>query len=184
MKNETVRETVERVVDEAFRMKEEDERFYAELASESDRGAAILAAEYFDERLKKAIEHKFFELDNEICARIEEENGELRRALKSRFLGTNFSTRINIGRALGLYNRETRDRLNDIRQIRNSFAHPSVSEPLDFNTKSIVEKCKTLPLKSKPEPVGSRDRYIQYLSEVGDHLWSSLMELRKRTVVK
>ena len=58
MSDDKLRDDVERVVNEAEAMKEEGERFYEELGEESDRGAAILAAEYFDERLRNAIEKK------------------------------------------------------------------------------------------------------------------------------
>ena len=97
------------------------------------------------------------------------------------FLGSNLSTRINIAYALDLYDHETRNRLHDVRCIRNDFAHPSTSAPLDFNTKRLKDKCAKLPLTSIPEPDSSRNRYIHYLEEVGDRLWNTLEELRKRT---
>ena len=53
MGEESLVDIVKKVVNEAHRMKEEDTLFYAELNAESERGAAILAAEYFDERLRK-----------------------------------------------------------------------------------------------------------------------------------
>ena len=58
MSEKSLRDVVERVVNEAEGMKEEAARFYEELGEESDRGAAILAAEYFDGRLRKATEKK------------------------------------------------------------------------------------------------------------------------------
>ena len=143
MNNETVRETVGKVFGEALRMRAEDNRFYAELNAESDRGAAILAAEYFDGRLRNAIETKFAELEDGLLKRLQEQN-DLRR----RFFGSSFSTRINIAYVLGLYDQETKERLNDVREIRNSFAHPSMSEPLDFNTQCLVDKCARFPLKN------------------------------------
>ena len=179
MNKETIRETVRRALDEAYRMREEDNRFYAELTSESDRGAAILAAEYFKERLGNAIKQKLSALDDGLWRRLEKKG--IGKSLQSRFLGRDFATRIDIAYVLGLYSHETRERLNDIREIRNKFAHPSISEPLNFNTQWVVDRCKKLPLKAEPDPDSSRNRYVRYLSEVGDCVWSTLMELRNRT---
>ena len=166
--HETTRETLERVFDAAERKMEEDNRFYAELKGESDRGAAILAAEYFKERLGKAIEQRLSALDD-----------RLRKRFKQKDIG--FSTRIDLAYMLGLYDRETWERLNDIIRIRNKFAHPLFSNPPDFNTQWVMDKCNKLPVKSEPDPENSRDRYVHYLSEVGDLVWSSLKELHKRT---
>ena len=172
---ETVKETVGRVVENFFSMREEDKQFYESLNSESDRGAAILAAEYFDGRLRKAIKTKFESLDDELRERLRE-NKEIR----SRFLGSTFRIRINIAYVLGIYNLETKYRLLDVLEIRNKFAHPSVPELIDFNTQCVVVKCAKFSLKDPSEQQNSRERYIRYLEEVGENVWSNLMELQSR----
>ena len=173
MNKETVKETVERVGEKFFDMIEEDKQFYASLDSESDRGAAILAAEYFDGKLYKAIKEKFTSLDDELWKR-------LNKDMRKRFCGSNFSTRINIAYVLGIYNLETKERLLEVRCIRNKFAHPSVPELIDFNTQWVVVKCAKFPLKDPSEQQNSRERYIRYLEEVGEIIWSNLEELRSR----
>ena len=173
MNKETVKETVERVGEKFFSMIEEDKQFYESLNSESDRGAANLAAEYFSGRLRKAIETKFASLDDELWKRLNTD-------FRNRFCGSNLSTRINIAYVLGIYNLETKERLHDVRRIRNKFAHPSVPELIDFNTQWVVVKCAKFPLKDPSEQQNSRERYIRYLEEMGENIWSNLEELRSR----
>ena len=182
MNNETAQEkTVHRVVHEAWRMHEEDKRFYAELDSESHRGAAILAAEYFDHRLRKAIKEKYSTLDKELWHRCEQFPGNDRKSWEKHLVGPSPWMRIRIAYLLGLYDKETMDRLDDVIKIRNHFAHPSMSKPLDFNTQCVAEECSKFPLQSVPDPDSQRNRYIQFLTETGDSIWSTLMELRTRT---
>ena len=154
-------------------------RFYEELASESDRGAAILAAEYFSERLGKAIKKRISTLDDGLWGRLEEKG--VGKSVQNRFVGSKFSTRIDIAYVFGLYDQDTRKRLNDILDIRNKFAHPTASNPPNFSTKWVVDRCNDLPLESEPDPDTSRNRYIHYLSEVGNCVWGTLLELRRRT---
>ncbi len=174
MKKETVKETVTSVVSVAMLMKARDKLFYEELGAESHRGAAILAAEYFHERLGKAIEQKYSTLDDGLWMRIEE-NG-----LKDKFRSRNFSSRIVIAYVLGIYDRETRDRLNDVRHIRNCFAHPHIGAPIDFNTPHVADRCAKFKLTNIPVPDNWRNRYIHFLEEAGDRVWSALDELGKR----
>lgn len=176
MNNETIKETLRRVLDEAARMKEEDKRFYEDLTSESDRGAAILAAEYFNERLGKAIKQNFSALDDGPWRRLKE-----KKELQNKFLDDRFTRRIDIAYVLGLYDRDTMKNLHKIRDIRNGFAHPSISEPLKFSTPWVEDMCRNLPLDLPPDLDNSRNRYVRYLSEVGDRVWTTLEELQKRT---
>ena len=102
----TLRETIEKAWDEAY-------NFYQLFDEESDRGAAVLAAALFKDRLKKAIEEKkFHNVDNKVCKRLS-------------FWGT-----IELGYALGLYDRKTLNGLHVVGEIRNKFAHSS--DPLEF----------------------------------------------------
>ena len=60
----TVRETIEEAWDEVY-------NFYQLFAGESDRGAAVLAAALFKNRLQKAIEKKkFHNVDNKVFKRL------------------------------------------------------------------------------------------------------------------
>ena len=132
----TRRETIEEAWDEAY-------NFYQLFDGESDRGAAVLAAALFQDRLKKAIEEKkFHNVDNEVCKRLS-------------LLGT-----IELGYALGLYDRKTRNGLRVVGKIRNKFAHSSA--PLEFGHGEVAAKCREL----DAAPNNLRERYLTYLRDV------------------
>ena len=101
MNNQTLRETLTTVHDAAVCKAAEEERYYSALDDETDRGAAILAAEYFEVRLGKAIEQKLSTRDN-----------KLRKKFKEKGLG--LTTRIDIAFMLGLSGREIWKGLHDI----------------------------------------------------------------------
>ena len=128
----TLRETIEEVYD-----------FYQFFGRESDRGAAVLAAALFQDRLKKAIEEKkFHNVDNEVCKRL------------------SFWRTIELGYALGLYDRKTRNGLRVVGEIRNQFAHSS--DPLEFDHEKVAAKCREL----DAAPDNLRERYLTYLRDV------------------
>ena len=117
--------------------------YYQLFDGESDRGAAVLAAALFKDRLKKAIEEKkFHNVDNEACKRL------------------SFWRTIELGYALGLYDRKTRNGLRVVGDIRNKFAHSS--DPLEFDHEKVAAKCQEL----DAAPDNLRKRYLTYLRDV------------------
>ena len=113
---------------------------------ESDRGAAVLAAALFQDRLQKAIEEKkFHNVDNEVFERLP-------------LWGT-----IELGYALGLYDRKTRNGLRVVGEIRNKFAHSS--DPLEFDHEKVAAKCRELDAAVQ-DPDNLRERYLTYLRDV------------------
>ena len=124
--SETVRETLEKVYDEAC-------NYYQLFKDESDRGAAVLALALFDEPLREAIES---------------------RDVAFKGSGLNFRVNVEIAYALGLYDQETRDGLHTVRKIRNKFAHSR--DPLKFEHEEVAALCRQLRTNNKPANLRER----------------------------
>jgi hypothetical protein len=103
-----------------------------EIDAQTDRGAAVIAGSLLDEHLRWAIDCKFIELSASTKKRIFEGVGPL----------SNFEGRRLIGFALGLYDRDAREELKTIGEIRNRFAHTVA--PIDFRDGIVVGKCDRL----------------------------------------
>ena len=134
--SETLRETIERLYDEAC-------NYYQLFEGESDRGAAILAHALFEHNLGEAIKS---------C-----DKAAFSKDLK-------FWVNICIAYSLGLFDRETLEALKVINQIRNKFAHSR--EMLTFKHESIANRCSKLRLKDARTPTDLRELYLNYLLEV------------------
>lgn len=108
--------------------------FIEKLNEESDRGAVLISTGFLEEQLKQTLLAYFID-DKTLIALVEGGNAPL---------GT-FSARITTCYALGLiYEREHHD-LNQLRRIRNDFAH---SMHVSFETQSVIDRCKTLHSKA------------------------------------
>lgn len=135
----TRRETIEHAYD-----------YQIALTEESDRAAAILAAAYFEDRLREKIMTRFVKKADKLFGIYEP-------------LGT-FKAKIDIAHALGLYDLKTRKGLDLVRKIRNEFAHSS--EPIQFDHEKIAGWCRKLDAKNVQDPDDLRARYLTYLREV------------------
>jgi hypothetical protein len=114
---------------------EEHSEISEEILNGSDRSVAIILASEVERFLEAAILARFTYVEDEkklIC-----DDGPL----------ATFSRKIQLGYAMGLYNSELRDDLNQIRNVRNDFAHSQL--PICFNTPSVKDRCLTL--KGDPE---------------------------------
>ena len=108
--------------------------FRHSLRKETDRGCALMAAEFLSSELGGLLRRRFVD-DGKACdAVLEDGNGPL---------GT-FSSRIEFAYLLGLIGPEARRELNLVRRIRNEFAHDY--KPLDFNAERIANRCRELRL--------------------------------------
>ena len=141
----TLRETIERAYD-----------YQIALAEESDRAAAILAAAYFEDRLRDAIMTRFVALN---C------RDEIDEIFKAYGPLSSFKAKVDIAFALGLYDRKIRKDLHTVRRIRNKFAHSS--EPMEFNHNQVADECRKLDTKAVQDSDGLRERYLTYLREIG-----------------
>ena len=148
----TLRETIERAYD-----------YQIALAEESDRAAAILAAAYFEDRLRDAIMTRFVALNRRDKDEIFKSYGPL----------STFKAKVDIAFALGLYDRKIRKGLHTVRGIRNKFAHSS--EPMEFNHNQVADECRKLDTKAGQDSDGLRERYLTYLRGIGKLLlqWGS-----------
>lgn len=118
------------------------------LHSESDRGAAIMAAAFVERTL-----------EDQIRLNIQDPGGGV---ADSWFEGINapfgtFSAKIALGRALGLYNDEIQSVLTVIKNVRNAFAHRSL--PLKFDHPTVLEECKFL----CPEQVRDKENDARHI---------------------
>ena len=127
------------------------------LTEESDRAAAILAAAYFEDRLRDAIMTRFVALNRRDEIEIFKDYGPL----------STFKAKVDIAFALGLYDRKIRKDLHTVRRIRNKFAHSS--EPMNSTT-TVAAECRKLDTKAVQDSDNLRERYLTYLREIGNRL--------------
>lgn len=116
---------------------EEIDKLQDSLAEESDRGMALISSALAELGLFWAIYRRMPYLGEEVKAQT--------------FIGVgaplgSFSSRIIIARAMGIIGPETETLLNQVRQIRNAFAHALRS--LDFENDRIKLECERLKLPS------------------------------------
>lgn len=105
--------------------------FRTSITSETDRGAALMAAAFMDDKLKLLLEKKLVQ-DKKISRRAFDFNGPL---------GT-FSSRIDFSYLLGLLPKNAQRDLHTIRAIRNKFAHHAA--PLSFENEEVKNLCDRL----------------------------------------
>jgi DNA-binding MltR family transcriptional regulator len=105
--------------------------FRISLTSETDRGSALMAAAFLDDRLKKLLAARLVS-DMKLTRRAFDFNGPL---------GT-FSSRIDFSYLLGLLPRNAHRDLHLVRSIRNKFAH--IAAPIGFDHPEIKPLCDSL----------------------------------------
>lgn len=112
------------------------------VANESDRGCALVIAEWLSEALRELIGASLVVQANQT----EIFNGPTTP------LGT-FSSRVRIAHALGLLEKSEHEALNAIRQVRNKAAHFDKAVGFDFrlNQASVVDSLK--PLEMLPSSI-------------------------------
>jgi DNA-binding MltR family transcriptional regulator len=94
---------------------------------DSDRASAIIAAAYLEDVVKFALSRCFVELTGKEYDALFGSSGPL----------FSFSAAINVGYALGIYGKIARNDLDNIRKLRNVFAHAMV--PVSFYTTEIIQ---------------------------------------------
>lgn len=110
-----------------------DLKIISEIRGQSDRAAGIVASAFLEDELANAIQSRLYT------------NSDVKEAL---FNGEeapfgDFSGKINVGFALGLYSNQTRKDLHLIRKIRNRFAHHSAPSSFDDPLK-VAEWCDAM----------------------------------------
>jgi len=126
----------------------------AELRTQTDRGAAIVAAAWLDDSMSFAL-NKYFKQHAESWKRLFEGSGPL----------ATFSAKIDLSRLVGLITNGVRSDLHMIRDVRNEFAHHvahrTAHEQLSFETPHIRDKCSALrSVVGDTQTLTSREKYI------------------------
>jgi Mannitol repressor len=103
--------------------------FSGPFRAESDRACAVLGAALLDARLESLYNRRLRNSKEELLS----SNGPLGA----------FSARIRVARALAWISEDVRYDLDQIRSIRNEFAH-NFDHELAFSNQSIADKCRTL----------------------------------------
>jgi mannitol operon repressor len=150
-------------------------RFLKIFGEESDRGAALAAATYLDERLKGILES--FLSDTKATQ-------ELLGGFNAP-LGT-FSARIKAAYSLGLIQDNEFEELETIRKIRNEFAHSW--DGVSFDTQKVADLCRLLPWLGPTEfeaDSGPRERFNNAVAILlADFLWRSKLVGKERRRLK
>lgn len=130
----------------------ESEQFLAETARESDRGLALLSGSLVEVGLLWSIYARLPDL------------GEKEKRKTAYDVGAplaSFSSKIKMGRAMGVYGPVTESALNEVRAIRNAFAH--ALRPLTFKNPTISREVGRLtipyPLTDLRLPDDARERF-------------------------
>lgn len=130
-----------------FFKNEEEIKAFKAIDNDSDRGAALIAVGFVEQRLEERL--RYFLRSDEHAETV----------LKEMFGGFaplgSFSAKIRMGFLLRFFGRRAYKELNAIKDIRNKFAHHL--RDLSFSTQEIADKCKTLKLV---------ENYFQPMSEV------------------
>lgn len=124
-----------------------------ELFRANDRASALVAAEMVNSALVGAIVARLAQMSNNDLERLFFKQGAVL---------SSFSARIEIGRAIGIYNDGFKALLDDIRKVRNVFAH--AIRPLTFAHELVVKACDRFPDPGPSDPAHelhpTRDRYV------------------------
>ena len=106
--------------------------FVEAMLKESDRGCVLIGAAYLDDALEEMLRTNFSGDENVV-----------KKVVSPLFKGGNaplgtFSVKTNISFALGLINNETFKALNNIRKVRNEFAHKAGPVVLTDQRVSVI----------------------------------------------
>ncbi len=115
-----------------------------EIAGSSDRSAAIVLSSLVETALYLVLRSRLID-HNDLDSFFEGATAPFQT----------FSSRIKLGRALGIYGTDTTRTLGSIREIRNIFAH--ALRRVDFDTLAIRSKCETLSWPSHLTPRDSEN---------------------------
>ncbi|KXI28120.1 MltR family transcriptional regulator [Paraglaciecola hydrolytica] len=144
-------------------------QFRQTLVDESDRGCALMAAAYLDERLADLLKAYLVD-DRSVVGQMFDFNGPF---------GT-FSSRIDSAYTLGLLPRNVRADIQLVRKIRNDFAH--VSKPITFEDQPIISRCQALCLDGKESTARPRGKFTRSMMAAVGVIEVSLQNIERRTV--
>ncbi|MGA2501729.1 MAG: MltR family transcriptional regulator [Tepidisphaeraceae bacterium] len=134
-------------------------RLVDDLARETDRGCALLAAAFVDDVLDVMLRAAFVDVPDAV----------------NKILGTgrpleSFGARSHLAYCIGLLGNDVYADINLIREIRNDFAH---RQPTSFLAKEIDAKCRRLQCVATIMPdegISPRDRFVATVMMIANHL--------------
>jgi DNA-binding MltR family transcriptional regulator len=144
-------------------------QFRQTLIGESDRGCALMAAAYLDERLADLLKAYLID-DNSVVSNLFKFNGPF----------STFSSRIDGAYTLGLLPKNVRADIQLVRKIRNDFAH--VSKPITFEDQPIVSRCQNFCLDGKDTTARPRGKFTRSMMAAVGVIEVSLQTIERRTV--
>lgn len=137
--------------------------FRTGLITESDRGCALYAAAYIETALGEMLAACMVQNPN-IKADLFKSNGPL----------STFSSRIKMAYYLGKISPSERKDLDNIRDIRNDFAHDAGK--LTFDNQSIHDRCKNFTHNWREDEAGARTRFTATVSALLLHIGTTTLE--------
>lgn len=150
-------------------------QFLGAVRKYDDRAAAIVAGAQLENALEFTLIKRLPKLDKADFGSLFHPDRPL----------SSFAAKIYLGHALGIYGENTRQDLNQIREIRNVFAH--ARRAVTFKTEEVAKHCSklTLPVRGvnavptfaaafwPPPQTNTRSQYL----ESAMFLWEGLMDV-------
>ena len=147
--------------------------FRGKLEGETERGLAIVGAAFLDDALKEFLRAYLMDDPKKVV------NGLLGGSFGS------FKKRCDLAYTLGLIGTDMHSDLDQIRIIRNEFAH-SYSD-LDFSASDVLNRCKNLKIAALSDPgkdSSARDRFIISASLLASHIVRQMKDTPHREAGK
>jgi len=138
--------------------------FLDEVKTQTDRGAAIIAASVLDELFKRVILERLIVI-----------GGERSDALFNKIGAplASFSAKIELAFALGIISNDARLAAHPVRDVRNKFAHRI--EPLSFDHSEVSQIILTRASKNAKALAGStRDKFLAIFHSLAMVLYGTL----------
>ncbi|WP_158628938.1 MltR family transcriptional regulator [Dyella choica] len=135
------------IADEEVRaMAEEVFNFRSLLNSETDRGAALMAGSFLDQKLTTLLKRRLVE-DKKVSESAFDHAGPL----------GSFASRIDFSYLIGCLSKSAWRDLQLIRKVRNDFGH--VAGPISFEDPAISQRCKALSFAGKSVEMDARAKF-------------------------
>ena len=145
------------------------QEFWGNLKSESDRGVVLISAELIHNRLTNLFE-KYLIL-----------NSDLKKAIFESALSplNNFSNKVKMAYSLGLIDEKHFNNLDNVRRIRNKFAHRIFDA--SFEDDEIIEFCKKFKISrlSGYDPLNYRHLFYDVAYYLAGYLEGRISSIKK-----
>ncbi len=147
--------------------------FRGMLEDETERGLAIVGAAFLDDALKELLRAYLIDDSKKVV------NGLLSGSIGS------FKKRCDLAYALGLIGPDMHSDLDQVREIRNAFAH--CYSDLDFSASKVLDRCKNLKIADLADPektMPARDRLATSVSLLAAHIVRQMKKTSHQEVGK